>query len=1494
MLSFRLSAQVQSHIAASVVYGCPPLVVTFQDASTGNPTSYFWDFGGSGTSTLPVPTATFANSGIFNVMHIVSDGATSDTSYVQIKVFVMPTVNFSAPDRHGCIFPCHMVNFTNQTIPGESPVVDYVWDFGDGTLPVHGFNTQHCYNAIGSYNVTLVALDSNSCQPSLIQSNYVVIGNHPTSNISTADTVSCTSPLITHFTGTGSSTNGSVTYSWYFGNGSTSALQNPLQVYQDGIYDPILIVSDTLGCQDTSYAHISVTDVKAGFSSSVTNACNGIPVQFTDTSNFATSWDWNFGDGSPHSTQQNPSHIYSANGTYSVSLVAVFNSCPSDTFVALNYINVTTPATFTLSADDTSNCSMPFTVNFTSNAAGGSAYDWDFGDGSSSTSASPVHTYTNNGTYTVTLDVANANGCVASQALSSHVSIGVLNAGFKTDSSGGCTPLSVQFTDTSSSNVPITSYNWDFGDGSFSTLKNPLHVYNTSGIYLPTLIIQNADGCTDTIQLADSIKVGQSILPTFIAAPLVQCVNQLVAFTDLTPNVPPGAIYTWEFGDGQISHLVNPDHFYSDTGYYDITLSIKNQGCRGDTVKLRYVLIVVPKADFYFDFDCANPTNVAFHDTSQGAQTWLWEFGDGTTSTLQNPSHSYASQNVYTVTLIVTNSTTGCVDSTNKDLPIGTPGAGFGSDTTNGCFPLTIHFADSSSFATTWLWKFGDGSSSSLQNPIHTYTDTGRFTVKLIVNPGKPCSDSTVRLNYITAYGIKGFASATPFYGCIPMNVTFRDSSKSFLGTINSWKWSFGTGDSSLVQNPSYIYTTVGNFGAKLVVTDNHGCKATLARPIGTIDVNAIFTSDTAVCPGESVQFSNLSTSSNIFNWDFGDGVTSILNKPVHAYANSGVYTIRLIARNSSYGCPDTLVAPNFMVVDTPIADFTVASNFAPCPPFPVQFTNTTNRFDLQWLWYFGDGDTSTERNPLHVYFMPGDYDVALVAWDSSGCRDSIMYIDLIRVRGPLGHFTASTDSGCVPLTITITGTLGSSVASSLSDLGDGTAFLDSINLSHTYTNVGTYYPIYTLTDSLACTVSYAIDTLVVGLIPYPNLSADTTVCKGNYVQFSLPYGDHFDWQSNLSPNHLSCTDCASPVSSAPDTITYYVTASTDFGCMAKDTIVVNVDALPHIFPGLNFRICHGDTLQLNAGDNVNAAQWSPNLFISDSNSVRPLVWPPDSQVYRVLGANSTGCSISRIVKVWMINKVEMDLTLADTLVCDGGDIQLKVNVREASFNDTSFSWSPGTYLNSTMIPNPLVSAPVGDYTFQVIVSSSTCVADTGTVHVNIAPKPVIEAGDDQTVTDGTTIQLYVASPDRVTYQWLPVDDMTCTTCRRPFVTVTQDQRIPVIATNQYGCKDSAFVNIRMVACDPSMIFVPNTFTPNNDGLNDILYVRGIGLRSLEYFRVFDRWGKMVYETKNISEGWDGKMNGKDAELATYVYLAKGTCSSGHSIEKSGNVTLVR
>lgn len=1510
-LGYTAMAQVNCSFTTSATNGCPGLTVNFTDQSTGGVASHYWDFDGLGTSTAANPTQVFTVPNIYNVKHIVRNaGATStDTCFVQIQVYAPPVVNFASGNTEGCNNPCHTVNFVNQSAPGSAPILEYVWDFGDGSLAESASpsapNASHCYNAIGNYPVILIARDANGCQSDTTKNNFVTIRTAPTANITANPTSACTAPTVVNFSGSGTSPNGgSLTYTWAFGNGGTAAGQTATQVYQTGIYTATVTALDPIGCTATATQNIQITPITADFGASAYTVCRGLPVQFTDSSNYASAWSWNFGVPSGTSTQRNPSYTFNANGTYTVTLTATYNGCTGS---VSKTITVVDPVDASFVGDDTSGCAAPHTVNFTSTiGSGASSLLWNFGDNQTSTQANPSHTYTANGNYNVTLTVNSVSGCANVVRYNQYIDVGILTPTFTVDSTSGCAPLTVRFTNNSTAARPITGYLWDFGDGTpTSTAQNPTHVYTVNGQYKPTLTITTVDGCTKTYVYPGNINVGGPGNPDFVATPTIQCVNQPIVFTDLTTNVNPAATYFWQFGDGGTSTDQNPTYEYGDIGTFSVTLTIVYNGCSTVLVKNNYIRIVVPKAEFGFQFDCLNPSTVTFSDSSQGAQTWFWDFGDGQSSTLQNPVHTYATQSTYAVTLVVTNTTTGCVDSITKVLPFGTPTAQFTSDTTTGCTRLRIRYTDQSTFASSWLWRFGDGTTSTAQNPTKFYDLPGLYTVTLIINPGQPCSDSIVMTDYIQAYGVTAEFAADYYAGCSPLAVAFTDSSTSFQSNIVSWQWILDAGDTAYTKNTNHVYTSATPstlYTILLTVTDSRGCVGTKFRSVRAINVIPYFTSDSIACPGESITFYDSSQALNFFaySWDFGDGSPLINDDTVtHAYTAPGTYTVSLTVTSNAVGpiCSQTYTRPTPIVVANPNIDFFVNANFDPCPPFPVQFTNIADRDDLTYEWYFGDGDTSTFQNPLHVYDMPGKYTVTLIGKAPAGCSDTVTYIDLVYAGGPTGVFTASTDSGCVPLAIDISATVDGTTTAYTLTTGDGTVYPDSLFVTHTYTTPGNYTVTFNLTDSLGCSFPYDFDTIVVGAIPYPNLPTDTVVCKGNYIRFNLTEGDIFSWTASESPTFLSCNDCPSPLITAPDTITYYVTATTNIGCSASDTVLVNVDALPQIFPGVSFRICPSDTLQLSAGPNVQAATWTPNLFISDTNSVNPVVYPSDTIVYRVTGSNSTGCSISRIVRVEVIDKVVANLTFNDTLLCEGGAVQLSLNVEQASYNDTSYMWTPPSYLSSPLIQDPLFNGPHGTYTYTVITRSSTCIPDTDVVNIEVAPKPAVEAGDDQTVAVGTQVQLWAASPNPVNYYWTATaDSFSCTNCRRPFIVVNQNQTVYATARNEFGCEASDSVVLKVVSCDPNSVFVPNTFTPNNDDLNDVLYVRGIGLKSLEYFRVFDRWGQMVFETKNLSEGWDGLLPGTDrvCDLGVYVYMMKGVCSSGQEMEKSGNVTLVR
>jgi PKD repeat protein len=316
---------------------------------------------------------------------------------------------------------------------------------------------------------------------------------------------------------------------------------------------------------------------------------------------------------------------------------------------------------------------------------------------------------------------------------------------------------------------------------------------------------------------------------------------------------------------------------------------------------------------------------VAFSDASTGTITsYLWNFGDTTTSTEKNPAHEYASTGTFTVKLTVTGPGGSNTKTQNKYITVSkstAPVAGFSGTPTSGVAPLTVKFTDSSTNTpTTWSWSFGDGSleNATQQNPVHTYASVGTYTVSLTAT-NSAGSNTFTRTNYITvsnaASPVAGF-SGTPRTGTAPLIVLFSDVS---TGTITSYQWDFGDTATSTDKNPSHQYNAAGTYTVKLTVTGPGGSNTKIQSNYITVNppaaLKANFIADKT--KGQSpltVQFTDSSSGSiDAYLWTFGDGSTSDKQNPIHVYTNNGRYTVQLTVSNSAGS--NTMTKKNYIAV---------------------------------------------------------------------------------------------------------------------------------------------------------------------------------------------------------------------------------------------------------------------------------------------------------------------------------------------------------------------------------------------------------------------------------------------------------------------------------------------------------------------------------------------------------------------------------------------------
>jgi len=511
---------------------------------------------------------------------------------------------------------------------------------------------------------------------------------------------------------------------------------------------------------------------EANFAADQTDVCTQMAVNFTDLSlGDITTWSWVFGDGGT-SSDQNPTHVYTVPGTYSVSLYLTGPE-GTDSKTVSNYITVGIPAVANFASSSPTG-TAPLMVNFIDLSTEATGRVWDFGDGGSDTAPYPAHTYTSPGVYTVTMIATG--GCAPDTLIKvdyvTVTSSSPPTAAFSGDPVSGCGPLEVTFTDETTGDV--SGWDWTFGDGGVSTDQNPVHPYTAPGEY-DVRLIATGPGGADTLTSVAYVSVTEVVTAMFSAADTTGTAPLEVTFTDTSTGSPTS--WSWDFGDAGSDTVRNPVHTYNSPGTYSVML-IATGECGPDTLVLNDLIVVdappVPVAAFTGDpvSGCA-PLEVVFADASSGdINSWAWDFGDGGSSAEPSPAYTFVSPGTYTVSLTVTGPGGGDTSTMTDYVTVFEPvTAAFGQSETAGLAPLSVDFTDQSTGeATFWMWDFGDASTDTVQNPTHVFTSVDTFTVTLVV--GNSCSqDTLVMTDAVRVVGVSAVEEVVPVRYRLSQNV---------------------------------------------------------------------------------------------------------------------------------------------------------------------------------------------------------------------------------------------------------------------------------------------------------------------------------------------------------------------------------------------------------------------------------------------------------------------------------------------------------------------------------------------------------------------------------------------------------------------------------------------------------------------------------------------------------------------------------------------------
>jgi PKD repeat protein len=957
--TYTVTTAPAAMFSAEPTSGCATLQVNMVNESSSNAVTYQWSFpgGAPAASNQPEPTVYYSVPGVYSITLVAFNSSGSSTftrtSYITVSTIPAPGFNFTSTGL--------AVSFNNTSVNGTS----YLWEFGDGTTSTLQ-NPTHTYANGGTYTVKLTT--TNACGSTSITKTVSLIPA-PEASFTTSGSPGCAPQTVT-FTNTSI---GATSFNWSFPGATPPASTDtsPVVVYdQPGTYTATLVAINTSGT-DTATATIQIGTVPgAGFSSST----SGLIATFTNSTTNGTSYSWDFGDGST-STETDPTHSYTADEVYTVVLTAT-NACGSSTVTQT--VTITTPPSANFTAGPLTGCPGMTVVYDNTSSDNATTFAWSFPGGTPDTSSleNPAVVYNTSGQYDVTLIASNSAGA-DTVVFVNYIQVGSAPvAGFSSTSNGAV----VSFTNSSTN---ATSYSWDFGDNSGSSEANPVHTYAADGVYTVVLSATNSCGTVTTTQ---TVTVTTAPSANFTAGNTSGCGPLQVIFENTSSENVTSWFWTFEGGEPATSTDENPTVIYLNPGTYDVTLVVTGSGGSDTLVRADYITVEgAPSGSFTYS---QVQNSVSFTNTTAGATTYTWTFGDGNSSNEANPTHTYAADGIYTVILAATNDCgTTFVEQTVTIVTV--PVAAFTFNGAIGCSPFIVLFDNTSSDNATsieWTFEGGTPATSTEENPLVTWDAPGVYTVTLVASNSAGSSTATASIT-VTGGPTAGFTSQTA-----GLSVIFNNSSQNG----GTYDWDFGDGTTSQEENPTHTYAATGTY--TVVLTAYNECGTNTFTQVVTIEGSAplvSFSSDAQKgCAGVTIQFTDQSAGDpTAWQWIFEGGTPATSNEqnPSVTYTTPGVYPVTLQATNI-YGS-STSTQPGYVtIIGAPVAGFDYSAVLG-----TISFTSTSQGADA-YSWNFGDGTTSNEASPVHTYSTSGSYTVTLTVTNDCGAATLEQTINVITV----------------------------------------------------------------------------------------------------------------------------------------------------------------------------------------------------------------------------------------------------------------------------------------------------------------------------------------------------------------------------------------------------------------------------------------------------------------------------------------------------------------
>jgi gliding motility-associated-like protein len=1420
-----------------------------------------------------------------------------------IADFTADTTEFCTP---------YLVTFQDMSQGG--PIIYRKWIFtptnfalGNQTNPSSSFVTP------GYYDITLIVSDGTDTSI-ITKANFIQVFKNPIAKFSTSLPLSGCTPIEVQFTNQSIMGDAPITgFKWTYGDNSPLNLSpNPKHSYQQhGLFTVSLAVTDANGCKASTDSVNLINAIKSPEalfgSTNVPHHCQTpLTVNFVNNSTgvgpLTSSWD--FGNAIT-SNQTNPTTTYNSAGSYDVTLIVIDTAGCTDTLFEPNFASATTTnADFSPQADTV--C-LGADVLFNNMSVGGNIASWDFGDGSPKASQwDPTHSYNTPGLFSIELIVSASATCI--DTITKGIYVQLIDADFTVNNPYGCeTPHLALFTNNSMG-IGNLSYQWYFGDLYIgqSTVVQPQYFYQDFGYYDVKLIVESSIGCVDSVTVDSAVHVFE-IEPLIGTNTTEGCAPVVVNFQDFSSPADSVVHRLWNFGDSTYSVNPNETKTYNIPGTYFVKLSVwTHDSCYFED---QVIIEVGTKQTAGFTLDsiagCASDT-VQFFNLSQDTSLineYTWFFGDGQTSSNYNPKHLYVDTGWMDMSLIAIYN--GCPDTVALPKAYRVLGPTINFNYIVDCSnPYDIQFNSNVIDADSLIWNYGDSTNNdtNLTNPVHTYVNRADYIVSLVaINHANGCTNTAGK--FLSIRDLKAEFTLSDTVACAPAKILFNaaDSEDERPG---NYAW-YVNGVSSFSSNTTLNYSLKNKnlYKIELVVSDDNFCKDTATEYLHLFKPEARFSVDTtAGCVPFIPQFTNTSLTDTTvvqYLWNFGNNNLSFLENPTTVYNPSKTkwFDISLIVTNK-FGCTDTAFKKSYMQAIRP--PFQVITDPTMCVGDTAFFLNYFHLNGHSYQWFFNNNDSSTAIEPTTQFIFPGQYDILCIVTDSVGCQDSVLLNNLVDVQStPSPLFTAQpTDTSCYPAIVQFNdSTAHPYIKDRYWDFGDGSSIVSTTNnvVFHNYLKPDKYDVSLTIETTYGC-----IDTLnsleyinIHG--PYANLIVeDDTVCTGNDVFFTL------DSASGIWQNIWDFGDGNDTTVFASEDTVYHAYSFSGF-LVFRVLMIDSALKCPKYFEDSVF--IHETVAEFTADTFQGCSPLLVNL-IENSIGADQFNWREgttfetgDTASFTFINAGQTnltfyatdsltGC-VDSIIKVFNVFPIPNVHVTDDTVICVGDSITLEAD------GGVNFSWLPNYGIENNRLDSIRVSPDTG-ITYTVAVTNSTLCKNTSTIKVGVQKPFKYIAADDTSVFAGQSATLWYLSNDTLLSTWTPTLDIFCPNCSSSEVTPKETTKYNLVLRDYYGCYElDTFLTIRIE--DNSYLFVPDAFTPNGDGINDLFRIGYDGYEKLVYFKIIDRYGHIIYETNDEYVPWDGIHKGNPIEhTQVFIYHAVFKRYNGKTEETIGTVTLLK